>query len=302
MKRPGICAVIAAFAVAAGGTGFGAGVPKLKPVVSGYLDARGGGLRQPEGVACDGRSRVVVADTGNARLVEYAFDREALSPRAEFALPQLPCPTRVRLGPGGVIFALDGKLRKIVRISPSGEFSGYVEAREGESASPMVPKSFGFDRNGNLYVLDVLSARVLVLAPDGRIVRAIDYPAGVGFLSDIAVEDSGLFYLVDSVGKKVFSAPPDSGTIAALPGGLDNDVAFPASIAADGRGNLLVVDQNGGGIVVLGRDGAFRGRQSGMGWREGLLRYPAQICAGADGYVFVADRGNSRVQVFRSIE
>jgi len=31
---------------------------------------------------------------------------------------------------------------------------------------------------------------------------------------------------------------------------------------------------------------------------EGFLRYPSQICVGGDGSVFVADRGNNRVQAF----
>ena len=69
-------------------------------------------------------------------------------------------------------------------------------------------------------------------------------------------------------------------------------------ITMDSRGELLVVDQNGGGIIVIGQDGSFQGRQLSMGWSEGLLYYPAQMCLGPKGLVFIADRGNSRVQAF----
>lgn len=302
MTRPGICAAVLAITVAAGGVGFGAGPPKMKPVASGYLDAHGGGLKQPEGVAYDGKSLVVVADTGNARLVEYTFTGDGITVLAEIALPQLPYPIRVQVDPKGMIYALDGKSRRIVRISPSGEFKGYVEPREADSSVTVAPRSFRIDRTGIMYVLDVLSARVLALDPDGKIIRAIDFPKEAGFFSDLAVDESGTLFLVDSVGRRVFSAPRDSAAISPLSPVLREEANFPTSIAADARGNLLVVDQNGGGIVVLGRDGAFRGRQLGMGWKEGLLRYPSQICVGADGNVFVADRGNNRVQVFRSIE
>ncbi len=302
MTKPGSCAAFLAVAVAAAGAAFGAGVPKMKPVVSGYVDGHGGGLKQPEGVAYDGKSLVVVADTGNARLVEFTFTGDALNPLSEIALPQLPYPIRVQIDPKGVLYALDGKSRRIVRISPTGEFKGYADPGETDSAVPMVPRSFRIDRNGRMYILDVLSARVLVLDPDGKVVRTIAFPKEAGFLSDLAVDESGTLFLVDSVGRRVFSASKDSASISPLSPALGEDLNFPTSIAVDARGNLLVVDQNGGGIVVIGRDGAFRGRQLGMGWKEGLLRYPSQVCAGADGNVFIADRGNNRVQAFRSIE
>jgi hypothetical protein len=60
-----------------------------------------------------------------------------------------------------------------------------------------------------------------------------------------------------------------------------------------------VVDQNGSGVVLLGRDGSFKGRKLKMGWKEGELRYPSDICLDDKGDVFIADRGNNRVQIFK---
>jgi hypothetical protein len=39
-----------------------------------------------------------------------------------------------------------------------------------------------------------------------------------------------------------------------------------------------------------------------MGWNEGLLYYPSQMCLNEKGEVFIADRGNSRVQVFSIVK
>jgi hypothetical protein len=72
-------------------------------------------------------------------------------------------------------------------------------------------------------------------------------------------------------------------------------------MTVDSRGVLYLVDENGGGIVLVGQDGAVLGRQLAMGWSEGLLRYPAQICLNDKAQVFVADKGNNRVQVFTII-
>ncbi len=53
---------------------------------------------------------------------------------------------------------------------------------------------------------------------------------------------------------------------------------------------------------MLGQDGSFMGRQLSMGWIEGLLKFPSQISLDEKGGVFIADRGNSRVQIFTLVK
>ena len=36
-----------------------------------------------------------------------------------------------------------------------------------------------------------------------------------------------------------------------------------------------------------------------MGWKEGQLNHPSQLCVNDKDEVFIADRDNSRVQVFQ---
>jgi hypothetical protein len=35
-----------------------------------------------------------------------------------------------------------------------------------------------------------------------------------------------------------------------------------------------------------------------MGWNDGFVYYPGQLCLNASGDVFLADRNNNRVQIF----
>ena len=63
-----------------------------------------------------------------------------------------------------------------------------------------------------------------------------------------------------------------------------------------------MVDENGSGIVVLSQDGPVLGRLLTMGWTEGLLYYPTQMCMREKGDVFIADRENSRIQVFSVVK
>jgi len=281
-------------AVALTPAAWAAGAASLRAAPPIYVDGRGAGLVRPEGIACDGKS-LVVADTGNGRLVRFSFDGKTALPQPPISLPQLPYPIRVKLGPEGEILVLDGRQRKIARLDSNGAFKGYVELPE---PGTVVPRSFDVDAGGTLYILDVFSGRVIVLGADGRVRRQIAFPDRYGFFSDIAVDSRGQVFVVDSVEPRIWVANAEASELSPLTDVLTADMYFPTAIEEDGQGRVFVVDQNGGGIVVFATDGTFRGRQSRYGWKDGFLRYPAAVCADPSGLLFVADRENNRVQPF----
>lgn len=279
---------------------FAAEAIKLRLISPIYVDGKGSGIKQPEGVGCGGKALVVVADTGNGRLLRYTIAGDTLTPVGDVILPQLPYPIRVQIDSKGEIYALDGKLRRIARIAASGEFKGYLDIAGAQGT--IIPRSFRVDRNDNLHILDIFSGRILVVDPAGKIQREILFPKEYVFFSDLAVDAGGTIFLVDSVGKRVYSVPKGSNIMSPLSDSLKDEVNFPTAISLDGRGNIYVVDQNGSGIVILGLDGSFRGRQLRMGWKDGFLRYPSQMCIDDSGNVFIANRGNNRVEVFTIVQ
>jgi hypothetical protein len=229
--------------------------------------------------------------------LRYTITGETWTPGGEIVLPQLPYPIRVEANSKGDIFALDGKLRRIARLAPTGEFRGYVDPA-GDLQGTVVPRSFRIDKNDNLIVLDVFSARILVLDPSGKMQRQVPFPKDYGFFSDLAVDAGGNIFLIDSIQRRVFTAAKNSQLITPLAESLKDEAYFPTGIATDSRGTIFLVDQNGSGILIIGPDGTFRGRRVSMGWKDGFLRYPAQMCITESGNVFIADRGNSRVEAF----
>ena len=68
---------------------FSAETVKFRYVQSVYLDEKGGGLKQPEGVACDAKSNLVVGDTGNDRLLRYTFQEKSLKAGIEIKDPPI---------------------------------------------------------------------------------------------------------------------------------------------------------------------------------------------------------------------
>lgn len=266
----------------------------FKPAGSEFIDGKGGYLKFPEGVACAAGS-VIVADTGNGRLVRYQLQNDSLKDGVEIKVPQVSYPTKVHLGPKGEIFVLDGKQHKIARLTTEGAFSSFVEL------PGLVPKSFAVDSSGMIHILDLQGAQVVTLDPAGKKLGAIPFPASYGFISDVAVDAKGNTLLLDSIGAMIHIAPRNGTEFKPLTGPLHEYLDFPSDIVTDLQGKIYVTDQNGGAVILLGQDGSFQGRQLSQGRKAGLVSYPAQACLTERGDFIIADRNNGRVQLFKLI-
>jgi hypothetical protein len=273
---------------------------KLRFEAAIYNDDQGGKLTLPEGVDC-GDNYILVADTGNHRLVRYAIENKAISFASAIALPRA-YPLLVHRNSAGDIFVLDGKERRILRLGPAGEDKGALEPKNVPAPDTIVPKSFVIDQEDNIYVLDIFSFRVLKIGNDGAFKRQVFFPDLIGFISDLALTPQGDILLLDSVAGAVYKAAADATTFSVLTEGMKEYSNFPDHLTVDSQWTIYVVDQYGSGIVILGSDGSFQGRQSGMGWQESLLRYPSQVCTNSRNDLFVADRNNNRVQIFSPLE
>ena len=270
---------------------------KLRALPSLYEDGTGTALRAPESVAFDGSKRLAVADTGNGRIVLFDVAGDKVTPAAEIRIPEVSYPLQARFAADGGLLVLDGKVKKIARLTASGQFKAYLAPQDDPAKGPLIPRSFRIGPDNAVFVLDVAQGRVVVLGPDDKVRRQIAVPKEARGLADLAVDAKGTVYALESAGRRVLVARPEDPAFAPL-AALEEEVAFPTSLAVDDKGRIAVADLGNGGIVFLGPDGSFRGRQSGMGWKEGLLRYPSGLAAGPPGLLFVADRGNNRVAVF----
>jgi sugar lactone lactonase YvrE len=268
----------------------------LKHERSVYQDEKESPLKAPEGVACTEKGAIVVADTGNGRLLTYTFKDGKLAGGTPIRLAEATYPLRVQIDGKGNVLVLDGRTRRIVRVDPEGKFAGAVEWRGAAGAAAMAPIAFKVDPAGNLHVLDISARRVLVAEGSGKVVREIPLPKE-GEFTDVAADAGGRILVVDSVGSRLWMAEKGGKEFKPIGAGMKDRVSFPIYLAEE-SGKLYLVDQNGSGIVMLGVDGNFLGRELEMGSSDGTLYYPAQMCVNAEGLVVIADRNNNRVQVF----
>ncbi|MDH3328096.1 MAG: NHL repeat-containing protein [Desulfobulbaceae bacterium] len=274
---------------------------KIKYLQTVYDDERPTqtGLSHPEGVACTD-DYFVVADTDNNRLVQYTFADKVVK-AGEVDLP-INTPIVVQVNSKGVIYGLDGRDRRILKLKADGTEQEYLSPKGNPVSRKMVPRSFKIDKNDKVYILDISDEVVLILDSAGNYLRHIPLPEQSGFFSDLAVDKQGTVFLVDSTEPGVYSAAQDADKFTLLTKGLEEYVNFPTNIALDSRGSIYLVDKHGGSLALIGRDGSFLGHRFGYGWKESQFYYPAQLCISEGGYFFVADRSNSRIQIFAAEE
>ncbi|MCM2265644.1 MAG: NHL repeat-containing protein [Desulfuromonadales bacterium] len=272
------------------------GAAQLKHLQTLYADGEGVALKLPEGVACDEKT-LVVADTGNSRVVIFSLGEQTLVAKAVLPLEGI-VPLIVRMNSRGDIYLLNGKDRTVAMLGADGKTAGALKPKGLPDAQNFVPRSFAFDAQDNLYLLDIFAERVLVLDAAGQYLRQIAFPKSYGTMADLAINSQGTVYLLDSVAGAIYAAGPGAEAFTLLGKGLKEYTNFPTSLAIDGQGTIYLSDQHGSGLALIGKDGSFLGRKLAMGWEEGQLYYPAQLCINSQGKLIVADRSNNRVQVF----
>lgn len=294
IRKNFLCLILAGAAAFAPAAATAAENLKLKPEAAEFVDEKGMYLNHPEGVGC-AKGGIVVADTGNGRLLRYSLQNGMLKAGGTMKLPQVSFPTKVAVNSKDEILVLDGKQHRIARLAPDGALVGFIE--QGGA----MPKSFAVDPGDSIYILDVRGGKVIVTDPAGKRTNEIPFPADYGFMSDIAVDGKGNILLLDNVKMMLFVATKETKSFKALTGSLREYLDFASNITTDSHGRIFVSDQNGGAIIFLGQDGSFQGRQLSSGRKAGLVYYPAQACVTDDGEFAVADRNNSRIQLFKLI-
>ena len=232
-------------------------------------------LNFPEGLAVDNTGNVVIADTAN-------FAARRVSPSGSIAsFGQLfGSPFGVAADSAGNFYVTDSE-PLLLKVTPSGVTSisagngldGYSgDNGPATSASLSAPTGVAVDGSGNTYVTDFNHSRVRKIAPSETITTI--------------------------AGNGNFRFSGDNGP--ALSAGLD-----PYDVAADGKGNLYVVDQSNnrirkiapdGTITTVAGTGAFGYSGDGGLATSARLAFPTGVAVDSSGNLYIADNGNSVVR------
>jgi hypothetical protein len=245
-------------------------------------------LRWPVAVAAAADDDVAIADAFGPRLLR--FRRVGVSWQLD---------RTVALGGAPAGLAWDG--RRYVASLRGGGLVAFEEAGLVQRPLPLprgaVPGPLAAFPGGELLVCDEAGRRVLRLSSDGKTTAEV---AITGQVTALAASPSGGFYAAIAAEGAVVHVDA-AGKVDAtwkLPA-FEQVPAWPAGLAAEPGGTLLVVDRHAGRLLALDALGQVAGVGSRQGWEPGLLLFPAGIARLPGGLVLVADEGNGRGQLFR---
>ncbi len=175
-------------------------------------------LYGPRGVTIDSAGHLVVADTGNKRLVVFDAAGEAVAEVGSGASPGelFDEPTSVVQDPNGTLLVADSWNQRIVRLDSRGRTLHAWPVEAWGSRTPEHKPFVAVDANGLVYATDPRGGLILVFTPAGKAVRRLR----IAFADASSAQPTGI--------------------------GVDLD-----------RNKLIVVDRSGGRLITLPISGRY---------------------------------------------
>ncbi|HYT31942.1 MAG TPA: NHL repeat-containing protein [Thermoanaerobaculia bacterium] len=145
--------------------------PKPGPPQSAQVTLKIGtssGLRDPHGIAVDGRGNIYIVDTGNTRIVKFdptgrelvAFGKKGPGP-GQFLKPSV-----VAISPQGNVVVLDSETSWIQVFAPDGKF---LNRMAGPEMSLYHPAGLAVSSDGTMAIADTGGNRIVLIDSDGKL-------------------------------------------------------------------------------------------------------------------------------------
>jgi DNA-binding beta-propeller fold protein YncE len=176
------------------------------------------------------------------------------------------------------------------------------------------------DRKGNIWVAERCGANtcagsklapILEFDPSGKLLTSFGAEMFV-FPHGITADRDGNIWVTDGDGKdgkghQVFKFSPTGKVLmtlgkAGVAGNSEDTFNKPSAVAIATNGDIFIADGHGGEsnarIVKFSKDGKFIMTWGKKGSAPGDLNIPHALALDSKGRLFVADRGNNRIQIF----
>lgn len=273
----------------------------LKPVL--FLESHlyEGSLHGPESVFVDAkRGEVWVADTRNNLIGVFSTDGMPLY--AFGSKKYLREPRHVQVDSAGRVLVLEQNRGRIRTFTYRGIYLGDI-VPSGLSEKAQI-STFALGPDSTLWVGEATNGEVLLYDyPSMRLRRRFgtrgEEEGQFQSIASIAVNERYVCVLdYTGLAVQIFNHRGDfiRGWGHHAMGGAN--FSLPRSIAIDAKERIIVTDSLRHDIKYFDLEGRFVGHFGGVGRRPGSLSFPCGISVTPDGRVYVAERGNARVQVY----
>lgn len=177
--------------------------PPLQLVAQwGQSGTQPGQFQDPQAIACDGVGNVFIADDGKPVQVEK-FNEQG-QPLLDFAALSAQNDWDIAVDQGGAIFLLDRRHGQVQIFSPEGQPFRTLFFRYRRDFHNPSSLAMGFD--GNFFLADAVSGRVMRVSPRGRTLEGWGKPAQVAgrwMPYPIRLAPDGNLYVADAADGRI---------------------------------------------------------------------------------------------------
>ncbi|MHB8962920.1 MAG: YIP1 family protein [Saccharofermentanales bacterium] len=247
------------------------------------------GFNAPKGVFVMANGSMLIADSNNQRVVHLSAEGHFIE---EFTKPQSDLlndsvtfePSKVYLSPSGYLYMI--KSQQFLTIDTNNRFRGFVGANEVPfSIKNMLIRMFASaEQKRNITKVQPAAYSNFLISDDGII-----YATSLG--------DKNQIKAINSVGKNTYTG----GFYGEYSINSINEVLPPAfvDLAVDKNGILSAIDTNSSKIYQYDIDGNLLCVFAGTGDSMGYFALPSSIAIDSAGYLYVLDKVNNNIQVFK---
>ena len=269
------------------------------------------GLKNPTAMAFDRAGTLYVADAGNTRIVKLLGGQlvPATSTGAFSSQVLFYAITGLAIDVDGNLFAMEGGVRNLRRISPRNEIVEYSWA--GRDVAVDAQKRIFLAGGGTVRRMSNLGVDVVAGGGDHRYAgdQGAADQARLNSPSAIARDVQGNLYIADTLNHRVRRVAAAGGAITTIAGtgepGYSGDgglavqarLRSPAGIAVDGRGYVYIADTANHAVRRITPGGVMESvvGNGAPGRTFTQVNRPMGMAFDAQGTLIVADSGNGRI-------
>lgn len=186
---------------------------------------------RPAGLAIDAADNLYVVDSDLAAVL--VFDKERRQIRSIGGANELQSPAYIAIdAPRARIYVSDPKANKIVIYDRFGKKAGEIGARRGSGSNGYAfssPQGMAVDKAGQLYVAELLGAKVSVFDATGNFLRSFGERGDAVYQfeapKDLAFDSDGNLWILDARRAQIYTYSPEGVLLLAT--GTDGPSAHP---------------------------------------------------------------------------
>jgi DNA-binding beta-propeller fold protein YncE len=188
---------------------------------------------------------------------------------------------------------VDGNHR-VQKFDMNGNYLMQWGTRGSDNGQFKAPMGIALDGAGYVYVADFFNQRIQKFDSSG--VYQKEFKSAASYFNGIAIDKVGNIYLTMPA-HNVVEKFDSSGTSL----WSSSDFSDPEGIAVDSINNVVyVADHNNYCIKKLNADnGSLITTWGSKGSEDGEFNYPQAVAVDADGFVYIAETNNARIQKFQ---